>query len=246
MDFSKTLIRASSMGVLFMEPKDAAAKKAGELSGTAKTYLIKTYIREYWKREKDFTNKQMQKGILGEDSLITLLSRVDKKIYSKNEVRESNEWATGHADIVVEDEIIDGKASWDAETFLPKLIEPVDKLYNIQLQTYMWLYDKPKARLSYGLVNTPDMIVQNELKRLLYSMDVISEESFEYKQAAEELMRNMIFDDIPISERVISIEVPRDEEIISQMPYKVEKARQFLQYFHEKHTKKAASYLITV
>jgi hypothetical protein len=235
MDFSKVKIRASAMGVLFMEPKDAAAKKNGELSGTAKTYLIKTYIKEYWHREKDFTTKEMQKGILAEPELIQLFSVVDGKIYSKNDERKDNEWATGHADIVEPEELMDGKASWEAETFLPKLLEPLDKLYNIQLQTYMWLYDKPKARLMYGLVNAPDLIVQNELKSLLYRMDVISEESPAYKIASQELLKNMIFDDIPPEERVISIPVPRDQEIIDQMPSKVRKAREFLQIFHEKH-----------
>ncbi len=234
-DWSKVKIRASSMGVLFSEPKDAAAKKAGELSGTAKTYLIKTYIKEYWGREKDITTKEMQKGILAEQELIQLFSIVDGKIYSKNDQRMENEWTTGHADIVEPEEIIDGKASWDAETFLPKLLEPIDKLYNIQLQTYMWLYNKPKARLMYGLVNAPDSIVQNELKSLLYRMDVISEESPAYQIASKELIKNMIFDDIPPEERVISIEIPKNDEIISQMPEKVQKARQFLQQFHEKH-----------
>lgn len=223
------------MGYLFQEPKDAAAKNAGELSGTAKTYLIKTYIREYWGREKDYTNKKMQKGILGEPELIKLLSLVDGQLYYKNDERAENEWASGHADIVTDDTIIDGKASWEAESFLPKLLEPLDKIYNIQLQTYMWLYDKPKAKLMYGLVNAPDMLIQNELKALLYKMDVISEESPDYKLAAQETLKNMVFDDIPPLERVFSIEIPRDEEIISQMPGKVEKARAFLEKFHKLH-----------
>lgn len=235
MQWDKILIRASCMGYLFQEPKDAAAKNAGELSGTAKTYLIKTYIREYWGREKDYTNKKMQKGILGEPELIKLLSLVDGQLYYKNDERAENEWASGHADIVTDDTIIDGKASWEAESFLPKLLEPLDKIYNIQLQTYMWLYDKPKAKLMYGLVNAPDMLIQNELKALLYKMDVISEESPDYKLAAQETLKNMVFDDIPPLERVFSIEIPRDEEIISQMPGKVEKARAFLEKFHKLH-----------
>lgn len=234
-EWDKILIRSSSTGVLFQEPKDAASKKAGELSGTAKTYLIKTYIREYWGRDKDFTNDKMQKGILAEDDAISLLSRVDGVLYSKNQERKSNQWLTGHADIVEEDIVIDCKSSWDAESFLPKILEPIDKMYNIQLQAYMWLYDKPKAKLSYCLVNTPDMIIQNELKKLLYSMDVISEESPEYQKAAKELVKNMTFDDIPIHERVISHEIPRDEEIVSQFPPKVQKAREFLEHFHQKH-----------
>ncbi len=235
MDFSKTLIRASSMGVLFMEPKDAVAKRAGELSGTAKTHLIKVYIKEHWGREKDVTTKTMEKGILVEPDLIELLGLIDGKKYVKNELRASNEWASGCADIVEPEEIIDGKASWEAETFLPKILEPLDRMYNIQLQTYMWLYNKPKARLSYGLVSAPAILVQNELKKLLYNMDVVSDESPEYKEAAKEVWKNMVFDDIPPEERVIHLPVARDDELIEQMPGKVTKAREFLQFFSEKH-----------
>jgi hypothetical protein len=235
MEFSKTLVRASIMGVLFTEPKDAAAKKAGELSATAKTMLIETYIREYWNRSQDITTSAMEKGTLAEPSMIELLSWVDKIPYEKNEVRATNEYATGHADIVCEDEIIDVKSSWSPFTFLPKLTEPISKMYNIQIQTYMWLYNKPKGRLCYGLVDTPDFVLQNELKKLLWNMDVISEESPAYKIASAELIRNMTYEDLPPQERIISIKIDRDEEIIQQMPEKVEKARKFLAEFHEKH-----------
>jgi hypothetical protein len=234
-DFSKTLIHASSMGVLFTEPKDVAAKKAGELSGTAKTHLIKIYIQEHWGRRKDVSTKQMEKGNLVEPDVISLIGNVDQRVYVKNEHGETNEWAIGMADIVEFDEIIDVKASWEAETFLPKLLEKIDKMYEIQLQTYMWLYNKPKARLSYGLVSAPYILVQNELKKLLWNMDVVSEESPEYKLAAQEVYKNMVFDDIPEEERVIHLPVERNEEIIQQMPGKVAKAREFLQFFSEKH-----------
>jgi hypothetical protein len=99
----------------------------------------------------------------------------------------------------------------------------------------MWLYERPKARLVYGLVNTPDFLLKNELQRLLYNMDVISDMSPEYIKAAKELTKNHVFNDIPPEERIISIEIERNEEIISQMPSKVEKARKYLAEIHEKH-----------
>lgn len=235
MDFSKVLIHASSMGVLFVEPKDVAAKKAVELSQTAKSHLIRVYIEEYWGRKKDITTVAMQKGTHGEEALIELLSRVDKRLYKKNTVTKSNKWAIGTCDIEEEDMIIDGKASLEAETFLPKLIEPMDKTYFIQLQTYMWLYDKPKAKLSYGLVDMPDFLIQDELRKLLYKMNVISDEDPLYKIEALKLLKNYTFGELPIHERVISHEISRDEEIIAMMPAKVEKAREFLAWFHEKH-----------
>ena len=43
-DFSKTLIRSSSVGYLMTEPQSKAAKDAGELSKTAKSHLLDVYI----------------------------------------------------------------------------------------------------------------------------------------------------------------------------------------------------------
>lgn len=234
-DFSKTLIRSSAAGVLFTEPKDKKDKDAGELSKTAKMFLIKIYIQEHWGRRKDIVTKCMGKGILCEDDAIALIGNVEGRKYAKNLKRESNEWITGHADIITDDFVYDTKVSWEAETFLPKLCEPLDKMYYIQLQCYMWLYNKEKAKLCYCLVSAPDMLVQNERKRLLYNMDVVTDESPEYKFAETELLKNMIFNDIQPHERVISHLVYRNEEIIKILPEKVLKAREFLSQFQKLH-----------
>jgi len=235
-NWEKTLIRCSSLGNLFTEPVTKADKEAGLLSKTAKSHLIEVYAREIWGVEKDIVTKQMRKGRAAEEAGITLLSRVDKRLYTKNDERKANEWLTGHADIVEEEEIIDIKLSWDAFTFLPKLIEPLDKDYLYQLQGYMYLWDKPKARISYCLVNTPDNIIEGEKYRLLRSMDVVSEESPEFIEAARKLESNMKFDQIPMQLRVINKFIDRDEEIIEKIPAKVQKAREFLAELHKLHT----------
>ena len=236
-DFSKTLIRSSAAGVLFVEPKEKIDKAAGELSKTAKSFLIKIYIQEHWDRRKDIVIKCMEKGILCEDDAIKLVSEIEGQQFTKNLERKSNEFITGHADIITDDTVYDTKVSLEAETFLPKLVEPLDRMYYIQLQCYMWLYDKEKAKLCYCLVSAPDMLIQNERKKLLYNMDVISEESPEYKIAEYELLKNMIFDDIQPKERIISHLVYRDEEIIGKLPEKVTKAREFLAEFQKLHLK---------
>jgi hypothetical protein len=234
-DFSKTLIRCSSLSCLFTEPQSKEDKLAGRLSKTAQSHLVEVYAREIWGVEKDIVTKQMRKGTEAEEDGITLISIVDGKLYVKNDERKENEWICGHADIVEDDLLTDLKLSWDAFTFLPKLIEPVNKDYYYQLQGYLWLWGQDKGRLSYGLVNTPESIIQGELYRLLRSMNVISEESPKYKEAARKLISNMKFDHIPMEQRVIHQFIGRDEEIIAQIPEKVEKARKFLQELYEKH-----------
>lgn len=237
-DFSKTLIRCSSLGVLFTEPQSAADKKAGALSKTAQAHLIKIYIKEVWGRRKEVYTKHMEKGVLAEPELIRLLSEYDGKQYTKNEEYKFNNWICGTADIVEPEEIQEGKASWEPETFLPQLITPLDKTYFYQIQGYCWLWDKKRGQLRYGLVNTPDSIIKDEQRYLLNSMHVATDLNPEYLKAEAELLKNHIFDDIPTEEKVISFEVERDEEVIAQIPGKVIQARNFLQQFHELHLKR--------
>jgi hypothetical protein len=231
-------MRCSALGALFSVPKDAKEKAAGNLSLTAKKYLIKMYGQLRWGRYKDISTKQMLKGILGEPELIKLLSIVDGILYEKNEERKSNKYITGVCDIVQPSIIIDGKASWDHDTFLPQIISPIDDGYDKQLQGYMWLWDKPMGKLSYGLITAPECIIADERYYLLKRMDVISEESNEYKVAETELLKNLVYDDIPPQERVVSFEIARDESFIAQIPGKVIKARKFLQEFQELHLSK--------
>jgi len=76
----------------------------------------------------------------------------------------------------------------------------------------------------------------DEKRKLLYAMDVVSEESPAYKEAEKELVRNLTFGDIHYSERVIKKFVPRDEELIEKMKSKVPIFREWLADFEKKHT----------
>lgn len=233
-DFSKTLIRCSSLSCLFTEPQSKEDKLAGKLSKTAKSHLVEVYAQEFG-YERDIVTKQMKKGIQAEEEGITLLSRVDRRLYVKNDERKQNDYISGHADIVTDTHIFDIKLSWDIFTFLPKLTEEVDKCYFYQLQGYLWLWGLQEATIAYCLVNTPDNIIEGEKYRLLRSMDVVSEESPEFLKEAEKLQRNMNFDQFPPEQRVIRQRVTRDEEIIAKIPEKVEKAREFISQLSELH-----------
>lgn len=237
-DWNKVKIRSSSLACLFTEPQSKADKDAGNLSKTAKSHLVEVYARELWGVERDIVTKQMKKGKEAEEESITLISRVDKtEIYQKHDGRVENDWVSGHPDILTDDTVIDIKTSWDAFTFLPKIMEDMDKTYYYQLQAYMWLTGKAKGRIAYCLVDTPDNIIQGEKYRLLRSMNVISEESPEYLSAASILESNMRFSHIPPQLRVINHYCTLDQEAIEKIPTKVEKAREFLAELHDKHGK---------
>jgi hypothetical protein len=203
--FENTLIRCSSLGAIMTEPQSVADKAAGNLSKTAKTELIKTYIREVYDREKDITTKQMEKGIVNEDQGIAMLSAYMDELLIKNQERYSNEWVCGHPDIITGDKVYDTKLSYDLWTFLPNVTEPLDKSYILQLQGYMWLTGKKSGAVAYVLTDCPTNIIEQEKRWLLNRMNVISEESPEYIEAAAGLEINLIYPDIPLNEKVLII-----------------------------------------
>jgi hypothetical protein len=234
-DFSKTLIRCSSLGAILTEPQSKEAKLAGELSATAKKELIKTYIREVYDREKDITTKQMEKGIVNEDQGIGMLSKYLQEPLIKNQERFSNDWVCGHPDIITGDMVYDTKLSYDLWTFLPNVTDTLDKGYILQLQGYMWLTGRKSGAVAYVLTDCPTHIIEQEKRWLLNRMNVISEESPDYIEAAAGLEINLIYPDIPLNERILIIPVAHDEEIIEKIKQRVTKCREYLQEFSQKH-----------
>jgi len=221
------------------EPQAKADKDAGNLSKTAKTHLLEIYIAEKYGRRKDVQTKQMKKGIQVEDDSIALLSEYMGKPFSKNSERFTNDYITGHPDILDLSEsglkIWDVKSSYDLFTFLGNLPEKLKDLYYWQLQSYMWLTGAVESSIAYCLVNTPFGIIEQEKKSLLYRMDVISEESPEYVLEASKLELNMMFDDIDQKERLLLFPVHRNDEDIELIKEKVLKAREFLENIEETH-----------
>ena len=240
-DFSQALIRCSALGAVFTEPQAKAAKEAGELSETAKAYLVKIYIKEKYGREYDIITKYMEKGKTVEEQSIAMFSLLQQKEFNKNEDRLSNGIISGTPDVFEGEKIEEAtaiwdiKSSWNLETFLANVSKPLDKGYFYQLQGYYWLTGAETGGIVYCLTNTPESLLNDEKYRLLKRMDVVSEESPSFIRASAQLEHNNLFDDIPISERCLKFEVARNEEIIKKIPEKVEKCRTFLQEFQEKH-----------
>lgn len=241
-DWGTVLIRCSSLGALFTEPKSKEDKEAGNLSQTAKSMLVKEYIRLKYDRVKDIETKEMKKGKEAEEASITMLSRYLKKFLRKNKERLNNDYITGLPDVYEGDSIIgcnfifDIKTPWDIWTFLPNLLSPLDQDYWKQLQGYMWLTGANKSAIAYCLADTPQNIIDSEKLKLLRSMNVVSEESPEFIEAAAGLEINMIYPDIELKDKILLFPVDRDEGFMAKIPVKVKKARQFLAELEEKHS----------
>lgn len=150
--------------------------KSEVLSETTKTYIRAVAKQDFYGYNVDLNNKYINKGNLQENDSIALFNSVMFSNYSKNTERLNNEWLTGEADIVLDDQIVDIKTSWSLETFPATPEEGINKLYEWQLRAYMMLYDKNYASLVYCMVST-DPSLLNEWENLsLHQVDHIAPE----------------------------------------------------------------------
>lgn len=240
MNFNNTLFRCSSLGHLMTDPKSKAAKDAGELSESTKTHLMDVYVSRLYDRKTDIQSKFIEKGLMVEEDSITLYSRVKKKMYLKNEEHLKNDYIMGTPDLYEGKDIhhasviIDTKSSWDAFTFFRNLTKSLDKGYYWQLQGYMALTGAKTSRLAYCLVNTPLIMINDEKRRLMYKMGVISDMDELYLEACEELERQMTFDDIPMKDRLIEFTVERNDDDIERLYNTIERSRTYLNELYKR------------
>jgi hypothetical protein len=148
--------RASQSGKLATNPRS----KTELLSETTKTYLKEWATEQVFGVRKNISSKAIEKGIVLEDEAIDLTVQVlDIPFILKNEATFEDDYFTGTPDIILDNEIIDIKVSWDAFTFPYFENEVPTKDYFYQLQVYMHLTGKRSARLVYVLLNTPENLM---------------------------------------------------------------------------------------
>lgn len=212
-----------------------------ELSDTCKTYLIQSYVLSKYGRVREVVTKQMVKGTISEDEAIELFSILENKYYQKNTDRISNGFIIGTPDmydgetLFESTEIIDIKSCWDVFTFLSNVESPENSNYYWQLQGYLALTGASIGTIAYCLVNTPESIVLGEKYNLLRKMDVATEEDPAFKKEFALLQANRKYDDIPMSERLLTFSIERNDEDIEKIYKKVEKCREFIAEFEQKH-----------
>ncbi len=216
-----TKFRCSKLGDLMTPPR---AKK-DILSKTCTDYLDEIFIEQEFGRTKDISSKYIEKGLAVEDDSIALYSDVCGEFFVKNEERRENEYITGTPDIAPKGRIIDVKSSWDIFTFSKA---DLTKSYYWQLMGYMWLWQMPRAELVYCLVNAPEDMIQDELRRLSWKMMMIDTEDPVFQAAEKVLRHNMIFDDIPPEKRVKKFVVDFDEQEIERLKAQSVLAREYL------------------
>lgn len=218
--------RCSGLGNLMVEPK----LKSETLSETTKTYLREKYIFEKYKRSKFVESKYMTKGTEVEEESLTLLSIVTRKLYNKNEKLLWNDWIAGTPDTYEGDTIenaitiIDIKSSWDIFTFFASKEEKLNKMYYWQLQGYMWLTGAKVAQLAYCLINTPQKLVDDEIRKLSYKFMSVEE----LKLAEENIIKNASYNDLSYEEKIHTITIDRNDVDIEKLKIKIEECRKYI------------------
>jgi len=204
------------------------------LAEGTKTHLIDVYVQNKYGRKQDITSKYMEKGLMVEEDSITLFSRVNKTFYRKNEEKILGLYIAGTPDLFTGDSItsaesiVDIKSSWDIFTYFRTRAKDMNKMYYWQLMGYMALTGAKTATLAYCLVNTPDTIINDEKRKLSWKMGLIDDANPDFQKACEDIDRLSIYDDIPLNERVYTIQVERDEAAINAIYERVIACREWM------------------
>lgn len=230
MNADKILFRCSSLGLLMTEPRS----KSETLSETTKGHLIECFVREKYGRVKEFSNKYVEKGLSVEEDSITLLFKHTEKYFEKNEKRIDGDFITGLPDlfegkIILEAEnVLDIKSRWDLFTFTADRLGEVSKNEYWQMQGYMALTGAKRSQIVSTCVNAPEMMIMDEIKRMFYKSGVIDDSSKEFQAAADELRKQMTFDDVPIAERIFIRDIERNDSDIERMYQRVKDCRSWM------------------
>lgn len=220
------LFRCSRLGDIMTKPQ---SKDETALSETCKTYLNELVVYYKYGRVKDITNKFIEKGLMVEEAAITLYASVFSDFSAiKNEELFKNDYICGTPDLILDDKIVDIKSSWSIHTFMDAK-NKINKKYYWQVLGYMWLTRKSDAEIAYCLINTPEQLIQDEMKRLAWKMGIQDDSDPAYIEAYRVALPEMVFDDIPMAERVHVVKHSFNHDDVELLKIKLGKCKQYIE-----------------
>ena len=192
-------IRASASGKIMTN----ARSKSELISETTKTYVKEWLIEKIYGIRKEIKSKYLTKGLKLEDTAIDkAIEWLDLPFTLKNEKFFEDDFFCGTPDLIVNDVVYDIKCSWDAFTFPLFDKEIPDINYKYQVNVYMHLTGKKKAKVVYILLNTPEEISKYD-------------ESYNY-------------DNMDKKYRIKTFEFDYSEEVIADLQQRVTNIREYL------------------
>jgi len=220
MDFTNFKFRCHSIGKVMTYPNK------NSLSSGAKTFLGQVFKEQLYGKTNDIKSKYIDKGLLVEEEAIKMYSYEKGVGYEKNLNRFENEYLSGEPDIIDEREgfLLDIKSSWDHSTFPLTSIDVPKKEYYWQMQAYMDLTDIDRSILAYCLVDTPDELIHDEIRRVRSKLGLL--------ELPEELEDNiwdgLRFNNIDPSHRIKEFLIDKNQEDIELMHQRIILSREYL------------------
>jgi hypothetical protein len=196
-----------------------------ELSESAITLLKEMYwTLEHGITPKEIYNKYLQKGIEAEDQSIRLAQEVNNwAIQGKNEELLENEYLTGTPDLIYPDFIPDIKTPYTAFSFPKFDSELKESRYYWQIQSYLALSGASRGAVVYCLVDTPEILVQDEIYAYARNNGLIEtppEVELDIRHAHN-------YSRLPKHLRVKTFYIDRDQEAIDRIYQRVEDCRKY-------------------
>lgn len=201
-----------------------------ELSKGVKTYLEQLHKEEVFGKREEIRSKYLDKGIQVEEQSITLYSELTDTLFIKNKKREKNDFITGEPDNT-QGKIRDIKSSWNLSTFPMHENRLTNVDYFWQLQGYMELWDLDTSELIYCLVDSPEELINDEIRRTGWKLGFTAEIPDELEQ---EIRSNMTFSDIPKELRIKVFHVERDRLAMRQLEEQIIRCRTYMNQLSEK------------
>lgn len=144
----------------------------------------------------------------------------------KNEEWFENDFMGGFPDVIHNGIVFDVKSVWSIFTFPFYDKELPNKDYYWQLQVYMAVTGLSKASIVYCLIDTPQPLIDQELKKLYFQSGGKAEDWT--PETYKDLSINYKFTDIPESERIKEFEVLRNDKDIELIVERVKVCREYI------------------
>lgn len=195
-----------------------------ELSETTKIYIKEWLISQVTGKRKVIYSKYLRRGIDAEDSSIERGAKTFGIEMIKNEQYFENDHFCGTPDVLTEDYVIDFKTPFDAFTFPYFMTEPpLD--YVAQLQVYMELTGKRKAKLCYCLENG----TLEQINKLAWQKAKDSGHDEPTIEDWDEAEADLNYDHLDDHLRIKTFEIEYDATIIENLKESVIFAREYIE-----------------
>lgn len=214
----------------------------GTVSYLKYLYLVKRY-GSFFRMYGGTGVTQMVQGVKSEPKSIELLQKYFDRPFYKHKYKVKNDKFVGKMDIADSAELesasvlIDVKTTNDIFVFNNRVGEDLLEQYEYQMQGYFDITGKDRGLVCFCLTDFTNQEIELQKHRMIEKLcpDGIITDYF--TNAWDKVYASMTFKRIPIRERVITYEVRCDPDIISDLREKADICREWLNNFHEIHTK---------